>query len=135
MSTILLVEDNDDNQEIYRIILAHHGYDVLQAYDGGSGVELARAHGPDLILMDLTMPVLDGLEATRLLKADPATAAIPIVALTAHTESEDVAAAAEAGCDAFLSKPVEPQRVAAEVRRLLKSPRGGGGDGSAPPPP
>ena len=131
-TTILLVEDNDDNQEIYRIILAHHGYDVLQAYDGGSGVELAREHGPDLILMDLTMPVLDGLEATRLLKADPVTAAIPIVALTAHSEREDVAAAEEAGCDGFLCKPVEPQRVAAEVRRLLASPRGArGDDGSA----
>jgi len=83
-ATILLVEDNADNQEIYSIILAHHGYRVLQAFDGGHGVDLARAHGPDLILMDLTMPVIDGLEATRMLKADPATAAIPIVALTAR---------------------------------------------------
>jgi CheY-like chemotaxis protein len=126
MSTILLVEDNEDNQEIYRIILAHHGYEVLQAYDGGLGVEMARAHAPDLILMDLTMPLVDGLEATRMLKADPATAAIPIVALTAHTGSEDQAAAAAAGCAAFLSKPVEPGRVAAEVRRIL--------EGAAPPP-
>ena len=121
MSTILLVEDDADNQEIYRIILAHHGYEVLQAYDGGLGVEMARAHGPDLILMDLTMPVLDGLQATRMLKADPATAAIPVVALTASTLGEDVAEAAAAGCDGFLAKPVEPQRVAAEVRRILES--------------
>ena|ERR1043165_2734854 len=127
-TTILLVEDNEDNQEIYRIILAHHGFRVLQAFDGGRGVEMARVHGPDLILMDLTMPVVDGLEATRVLKADPATSAIPIVALTAHTANEDRAAAEAAGCDAFLTKPVEPQRVAAEVRRILAN----GGAASAP---
>jgi two-component system cell cycle response regulator DivK len=119
MSTILLVEDNQDNQEIYRIILAHHGYHVLQAFDGEAGVELARAHAPDLILMDLTMPVLDGIEATRVLKSDPATAGIPIIVLTAHTQHEDVAAAEEAGCDAYLAKPVEPAKVASEVRRVL----------------
>jgi CheY-like chemotaxis protein len=118
-TTILLVEDNADNQEIYRIILAHHGYAVLQAWDGERGVRMARDHGPDLILMDLTMPGMDGLEATRLIKADPSTASIPVVALTACTQREDIAAAAEAGCDAYLAKPVEPQRVAAEVRRIL----------------
>jgi len=118
-ATILLVEDNEDNQEIYRIILAHHGYTVLQAWDGECGVRMARDHAPDLILMDLTMPRMDGLEATRLLKADPATAAIPVVALTACTQREDMAAAAEAGCEAYLTKPVEPRRVAAEVRRIL----------------
>ncbi|HEV3049814.1 MAG TPA: response regulator [Longimicrobium sp.] len=117
--TILLVEDNADNQEIYRIILAHHGFSVLQAWDGEGGVRMARDHGPDLILMDLTMPVLDGLQATQILKADPETAAIPIIALTAHAEHADRAAAAAAGCAAFLSKPVEPQRVAMEVLRVL----------------
>lgn len=117
--TVLLVEDNDDNQEIYRIILTHHGFSVLQAWDGEGGVRMARHHTPDLILMDLTMPVLDGLEATRLLKADPETAAIPIIALTAHAEAEDREAAEAAGCTSFLSKPVEPQRVAMEVRRVL----------------
>ena len=120
MSTILLVEDNEDNQEIYRIILAHHGYAVLQAWDGERGVRMARDHGPDLILMDLTMPGMDGLEATRRIKADPNTAAIPVVALTACTQSEDIAAAEAAGCDAYLTKPVEPGRVAAEVRRILE---------------
>ena len=118
-TTILLVEDNADNQEIYRIILAHNGYSVLQAWDGESGVRMARDHDPDLILMDLTMPLVDGLEATRMLKADPATAAIPVIALTAHATSEDEAAAHEAGCVSFLSKPVEPRKVAAEVRRVL----------------
>ena len=118
-TTILLVEDNEDNQEIYRIILAHHGYDVLQAFDGEAGVELARSHAPDLILMDLTMPVIDGLEATRMLKADPATSRIPIIALTAHAEHEDRAAAEEAGCVSFLTKPAAPNAVAGEVRRVL----------------
>ena len=117
--TVLLVEDNDDNQEIYRIILTHHGFSVLQAWDGEGGVRMARHHTPDLILMDLTMPLLDGLQATQMLKADPRTAAIPIVALTAHTEQADRAAAEAAGCTSFLSKPVEPQRVAMEVRRVL----------------
>lgn len=120
--TVLLVEDNEDNQEIYRIILTHHGFLVLQAWDGERGVQMARRHAPDLILMDLTMPVIDGLEATRLLKADPATAGIPIIALTAHAETEDRTAAEEAGCVSFLSKPVEPGRVAVEVRRILGMP-------------
>ena len=116
---ILLVEDNADNQEIYRIILAHYGYAVLQAWDGEHAVRMARDHGPDLILMDLTMPGMDGLEATRMLKTDPATAAIPIVALTACAQLEDIAAAEAAGCDAYLTKPVEPKRVADVVRRIL----------------
>jgi two-component system cell cycle response regulator DivK len=117
--TILLVEDNADNQEIYRIILAHHGYAVLQATDGERGVEMAREHAPDLILMDLTMPRIDGLAATRMLKGDPATAAIPVIALTAHASEDDRTAAVAAGCDSFLSKPVEPAKVAEEVRRVL----------------
>lgn len=123
---ILLVEDNEDNQEIYRIILAHHGYQILQAWDGEAGVRMAREHHPDLILMDLTMPVVDGLEATRRLKADPATAGIPIIALTAHAMQEDQAAAAEAGCVAFLAKPAEPRRVADEVGRVLALARSSG---------
>jgi CheY-like chemotaxis protein len=119
MPTILLVEDNDDNQEIYRIILAHHGYTVLQAWDGERGVAMARDHLPDLILMDLTMPLLDGLAATRLLKADPATCAIPVIALTAHAADSDRADAHEAGCTDFLSKPAEPRKVLVEVGRVL----------------
>ena len=117
--TVLLVEDDDDNQVIYSFILNHHGFAVLQARDGELGVQMARDHLPDLILMDLTMPRIDGLQATRMLKADPATSAIPIIALTAHAEREDRAAAREAGCVSFLSKPVEPRRVAVEVQRVL----------------
>jgi len=118
-ATILLVEDNEDNQAIYSIILTHFGYSVLQAWDGECGVRMAREHAPDLILMDLTMPIVDGLEATRMLKADPATAAIPVIALTACAAAADQLAAEEAGCTSFLSKPVEPRAVAAEVRRIL----------------
>ena len=117
--TVLLVEDDTDNQVIYSLILNHHGYAVLQAWDGESGVRMAREHLPDLILMDLTMPRIDGLQATRMLKADPATAAIPIIALTAHGGREDQVAAEAAGCVSFLAKPVEPQRVEVEVRRVL----------------
>ena len=120
--TVLLVEDNADNQEIYRLILKHHGFVVLQAWDGECGVRMAKHHAPDLILMDLTMPLVDGLEATRMLKADPATSGIPIIALTAHAETEDRDAAAEAGCVSFLSKPVAPNSVAIEVRRILALP-------------
>ena len=123
-TTILLVEDNEDNQEIYRIILTHHGYAVLQAWDGECGVAMAREHGPDLILMDLTMPVVDGIEATRMLKEDPVTATIPVIALTAHATEEDRTAAEAAGCESFLSKPVAPRQVAEEVRRVLAA-RGG----------
>lgn len=125
-ATILLVEDNPDNQEIYRTILAYYGYVVLQAWDGERAVSMARDHDPDLILMDLTMPGMDGLEATRQLKADPATACIPVVALTACTQHEDMADAEAAGCSAYLTKPVEPHRVATEVQRILA-----GGDAPA----
>jgi CheY-like chemotaxis protein len=118
-ATVLLVEDNPDNQEIYRIILAHHGYSVLQAWDGEGGVRMARNHRPAVILMDLTMPNVDGLEATRRLKADPATAAIPVIALTADVEKAARAAAEAAGCVSFLSKPVAPRVVAEEVGRVL----------------
>ncbi|HVG44291.1 MAG TPA: response regulator [Longimicrobium sp.] len=120
---ILLVEDNADNQEIYRIILAHHGHAVMQAWDGEAGVRMAREHQPDLILMDLTMPVVDGLEATRRLKADPTTAEIPIIALTAHAMEEDKEAAEAAGCVAFLRKPAAPRVVAEEVGRVLAQAR------------
>lgn len=119
MATILLVEDNADTQAIYRVILEHHGHEVLQAWNGEDGVRLAREALLDLVFMDISIPLLDGYEVTRRLKADPATAHIPIVALTAHAMPEDRARAAEAGCDTYLAKPVEPKRVAEEVTRLL----------------
>lgn len=116
---ILLVEDHEDNRNIYRTILEHFGYQVLVAGDGREGIQLAREHHPDLILMDLSIPFVDGWEATRVLKQDLATAHLPIIALSAHALAEDRARAMEAGCDGYLAKPVEPRRVLEEVNRFL----------------
>ena len=119
-STILLVEDNEDNRTIYRLLLEHHGYRVVEATDGEEGVRRAREERPALVLMDISLPVLDGWEATRILKADPATASIPVIALTAHALPADRARALEVGCDGYLAKPVEPRRVVEEVRMRLE---------------
>ena len=116
---VLIVEDNLDNRTIYRTILEHFGFHVLEAMDGEHGVRLVRELLPDLVLMDISIPIIDGHEATRMLKSDPATASIPIIALTAHSMEEDRALAAAAGCDAYISKPARPNYVASEVRRLL----------------
>jgi two-component system, cell cycle response regulator DivK len=117
--TILLVEDNPDNRTIYGTILRHVGYIVAEAESGEEGLRLARELIPALVLMDVAMPGIDGWEATRILKADPATAGIPVVALTAHAMTEDRRRAQEVGCDGYLSKPIEPRRVVDEVRRLV----------------
>jgi len=116
---VLIVEDNEDNRIIYRTFLEHHGYTVLEACDGEAGVRSAQENRPDIVLMDIAMPVLNGLEATKILKADPATASIPVVALTAHAMVEDRDLAAEAGCDSYVAKPAEPRQVLAEVQRML----------------
>ena len=116
---ILLVEDHEDNRNIYRTILEHYGYQVVLAMDGQNGIRLAREEQPDLILMDLSIPVVDGWAATRLLKSDDATRAIPVIALSAHALEEDRARAREAGCDGYLAKPVEPRKVLEEVARFL----------------
>lgn len=118
-ATILLVEDNPDNRTIYGTILRHFGYTVAEAETGEDGVRMAREILPALILMDVAMPGMDGWEATSILKGDAATAAIPVIALTAHAMSEDRRRAEEVGCDGYLSKPVEPRRVVQEVERLL----------------
>lgn len=120
--TILLVEDNFDNRSIYRMILEHAGFEVLEAHDGQTAIDLARTRIPDLILMDISIPVIDGWEATQILKANAATRTIPIVALTAHALVSDREMAARVGCDGYLAKPVEPRRVVDEVRRLLADP-------------
>jgi CheY-like chemotaxis protein len=118
-TTILIVEDNPDNQTIYRTILEHFGYGVLTANNGDDGIRLAREGHPDLILMDVSIPIIDGWEATKILKADPTTAGIPVVALTAHAMAADRAKAAEVGCDGYLAKPVEPRRVIEEVQKFV----------------
>jgi two-component system, cell cycle response regulator DivK len=117
--TVLLVEDHEDNRIVYSTILRIFGYTVLEARNGDEGVRMAREEGPQLILMDIAIPLIDGFAATQLLKGDPATAGIPIVALTAHDSSEDRARAREVGCDGYLAKPVEPRRVVAEVAKLI----------------
>lgn len=116
---ILLVEDNVDNRAIYRTILEYHGYELIEAVDGEQGLKKAREENPALILMDISIPVMDGLEVTRTLKADERTKQIPIIALTAHAMASDRQKAEEAGCDGYLAKPVEPKRVVEEVQRFI----------------
>ncbi len=119
MPTVLLVEDHPDNRGIYRTILEHSGLRVIEAEDGETGVRLAQQQRPDLILMDVSLPLLDGWQATRILKDDPETAHIPIIALTAHALQGDRERAVEAGCDGYIAKPAPPRDVLAEVRRRL----------------
>jgi CheY-like chemotaxis protein len=116
---ILYVEDNEDNIYVIKNRLGRAGYTVLIATDGEQGVSMAAAERPDLILMDLRLPVLDGWEATRRIKAQPETRDIPIIALTAHAMTGDREKALEAGCDDFDTKPVEMPRLLEKVRALL----------------
>ena len=115
--TVLLVEDNEDNRIIYATALRYAGYSVLEAITGPEGIRAARVEMPDLILMDISIPELDGWEATAVLKADPATRHIPIVAVTAHALPEDEHRSVTAGCDGYLAKPIPPARLIAEVDR------------------
>jgi CheY-like chemotaxis protein len=121
MARILYVEDNDDNIYMLQNRLTRQGFDVLIARDGASGVDMARSEQPDLVLMDLGLPVLDGWEAARRLKADPATCRIPVIALSAHAMSGDRVQALEAGCDEYDVKPVEWRRLLTKIRALLPS--------------
>jgi two-component system cell cycle response regulator DivK len=117
--TVLLVEDNEDNLVIYSTILRHSGFTVIEARDGQAGIDAAHREMPGIILMDVSIPLIDGWEATRRLKADPATAKIPIIALTAHALASDQQKAVDAGCDGYIPKPAEPRVVLAAVRRHL----------------
>jgi two-component system, cell cycle response regulator DivK len=120
---VLLVEDNEDNRTVYRTILEHFGYGVIEARNGEDGVRMAREEHPDLILMDISIPVIDGWEATKILKGDDKTRNIPIIALTAHALATDRTKASEVGCDGYLAKPCEPRRVVAEVEKFIGSGR------------
>ena len=115
--TVLLVEDNEDNRFIYATALRYAGYDVIEAVSGRQGIEAAREQRPDLILMDISIPDVDGWEATIVLKADPLTRPIPIIAVTAHVLPGDERRSMEAGCDGYLAKPVAPATLIAEVDR------------------
>ena len=117
--TILLVEANEDNRVVYRTMLTHFGFRVVEATDGHEALRCVRDDRPDLILMDISIPLIDGWEATKILKGDPATSTIPIIALTAHALATDRAKAQEVGCDGYLAKPCEPRRVVAEVERFI----------------
>jgi two-component system cell cycle response regulator DivK len=116
---VLLVEDNEDNRIIYATALRYAGYQVLEAITGTEGVELARTRLPDLILMDISIPEIDGWEATTILKSDPATKHIPIVAVTAHALPGDRQRSLDAGCDGYLAKPITPAVLLADVDRRL----------------
>lgn len=119
MRTILLVEDNEMNRDMLSRRLERKGFRVLLAVDGQGGMEMAGSHRPDLVLMDMSLPVLDGWEATRLLKAAPATRGIPVIALTAHAMSGDRERALEAGCDDYDTKPIELPRLLGKMEALL----------------
>src|SRR5438876_4005489 len=119
MAKILLVEDNEMNRDMLSRRLQRRGYEVVVALDGQQGVAMARSELPQLILMDMSLPVLDGWEATRQLKSDDATRAVPIIALTAHAMSNDREKAIEAGCDDYDTKPVELDRLLGKIEGLL----------------
>jgi len=117
---ILLVEDNEMNRDMLSRRLADRGYLVVLAMDGQSGVDMTKSLLPDLVLMDMSLPVLDGWEATRRLKADAVTQGIPVIALTAHAMSSDREKALEAGCDDYDTKPVEMPRLMEKIETLLR---------------
>ena len=119
MAKILLVEDNELNRDMLSRRLARRGYDVVLAEDGQEGIDRARAEGPELILMDMSLPKVDGWEATRQLKGDEQTAAIPIIALTAHAMRGDREKAMDAGCDDYDTKPVDLNRLIEKIEKLL----------------
>jgi len=121
MAKILLVEDNELNRDMLSRRLSRRGFEVLIAVNGQLGVEMTRTHRPDLVLMDMSLPIIDGWEATRQLKADADTASIPIIALTAHAMASDRERAMEAGCNDYDSKPVDLSRLLGKIDDLLNS--------------
>ena len=125
MLKILLVEDNEMNRDMLSRRLARSGYEVILAVDGAQGVAMAASDAPDLVLMDMSLPVLDGWEATRRLKSDPATRGLPVIALTAHAMAGDEKRAREAGCDDFDTKPVEYTRLLSKIEGLVQKRKAG----------
>lgn len=116
---ILVVDDFEDNRAMYAEYLSYSGYDVEQACDGEEAVRMTQELLPDVVVMDLSLPVLDGWEATRRLKADPRTRSIPVIALTGHALAGHSRGAREAGCDAFLAKPCLPDKLVEKVKELI----------------
>ncbi len=124
MAKILIVEDNEMNRDMLSRRLIRRGYQIVMAVDGADGIAMAKAEDPDLILMDMSLPVIDGWEATRRLKADAATLAIPVIGLTAHAMAGDREKVMQAGCDDYDTKPVDLPRLLQKIEALL--PRIGG---------
>jgi two-component system cell cycle response regulator DivK len=118
--TVLLVEDNPHNRKIFSGMLTHSGFEVLEAEDGQQALDAVAKSLPDVILMDLSIPGVDGWEVTRRLKADARSQPVPIIALTAHAMRGDEERARAAGCDHYLAKPISPKKVVEEVRKILK---------------
>ena len=116
---ILVVEDQEDNRQILRDLLSGAGFEIIEAEDGEAGVAAAAAHHPDLILMDIQLPILDGYEATRRLKTDAVLRAIPVIAVTSYALGGDEKKARAAGCDAYICKPYSPRQLLAKVREYL----------------
>jgi two-component system, cell cycle response regulator DivK len=116
---ILVVEDQEDNMQILRDLLSSAGYEIIEAQDGEAGVRLALAERPDLILMDIQLPILDGYEATRRIKADPALRATPIIVVTSYALSGDEIKARAAGCDDYAPKPYSPRQLLTKIREYL----------------
>jgi two-component system, cell cycle response regulator DivK len=117
---ILVVEDQEDNRQIIRDLVTSAGYELIEAQDGEEGVALAAQEKPDLILMDIQLPVLDGYEATRRIKAQPELKAIPVIAVTSYALSGDDQKAFAAGCDGYVTKPFSPRQLLAKIREHLK---------------
>ena len=124
MAKGLLVEDNEMNRDMLSRRLIRRGFQVVFAMDGQQGVDLARSERPDIILMDMSLPVIDGWEATRRVKADDATRSVPVIGLTAHAMSGDREKAIEAGCDDYDTKPVELDRLIGKIERLIGAAKG-----------
>ena len=116
---ILVIEDTEDNRQIIRDLLTSFDYELIEAVDGAEGVAMAQTHIPDLILMDIQLPVIDGYEATRRIRAIPALAKVPIVAVTSYALFGDEAKTREAGCDGYIAKPFSPRQMLAKVREVL----------------
>ncbi len=126
MLTILVVEDNEMNRDMLSRRLRRKGFEVILAVDGAEGVAKAQSESPDLILMDMSLPVMDGWEATRQIKASDASASIPIIALTAHAMAGDREKAMQAGCDDYDTKPVQLTRLLSKIESALAGANGGG---------
>jgi two-component system, cell cycle response regulator DivK len=116
---ILVVEDQRDNRQILRDLLSSAGYDMIEAEDGKAALVAVKAQRPDLVLMDIQLPLLDGYEATRRIKADPDTRHIPVIVVTSYALSHDEAKARAAGCDAYVTKPYSPRQLLAKIREYL----------------